>query len=309
MELTFNEACQEFLEYEKRNLKFQSFNQCKKNFKLHIIPFFKNKKIKEISKKDILAWQNYIQNKGLSNNTNSQIKTKLDQLYDFLVMYYDVTQNISRIIPNFKKNRIPLNNNIWTMKEFRKFIKVSKNDIEYHTLFYFLFFTGVRLGEALALTWNDFEQKKVIIHKSLSQVYSDGKRIIQTTKNNQDRIKDLDFFTRYKLKRLRAYYIKNFSDFNNNFYVFGGKTPLACTTIRRKKNKYCKLARVKQIRIHDFRHSRGSLVYQKTHNIKIVQEELGHIDSKVTINTYIHAYDNDKKRAALLLNLLHLKIF
>lgn len=309
MELTFYEACQEFLKYEKRILKMQTYSLCERNFNLHIIPFFKDKKIKNITKKDILDWQSYVENKGLTSRFNASLQTKLNQLYDFLVTFYDIPQNIPRSIPKFKRVKSKTNQNIWSIQEFKKFMKVSKRDIEYHTLFYFLFFTGVRLGEALALTFEDIEQKKVNIRYSLSQEYRNGKRIKQSTKNGFDRIIVIDFFTRYKLKRLQKYYNKKYNNFNNKFYVFGGIQPLACTTIRRKKNEYCKMARVKQIRIHDFRHSHGSILYQKTKNLKIVQDRLGHLDSKVTLNTYIHACDNDKKRVLGTLNLLHLKIF
>lgn len=42
--------------------------------------------------------------------------------------------------------------------------------------------------------------------------------------------------------------------FKMDEYVFGGEEPLADTTITSKKNEYCNLAKVEQIRIHDFRH-------------------------------------------------------
>lgn len=310
MKLDFNETVKNFLEYQKSNLKFQSYLKVERDYKLHIIPYFENKNIEDITKKDILNWTIYIQNKELSSSTKSHIKTEFDRFYDYLILYYDFTSNLSRSIPNFKKTFSDKScQNVWTIKEFNKFIKCCKNDIEYYTLFYFLFYTGLRLGEVLALQWKDLDTKKVIISKSLSESYKDGKRIIQSTKNNHDREKCIDFFTYQKLMRLRNYYIKKFSDFNNNFYIFGANKNLACTTIRRKKNFYCKLAGVKQIRIHDFRHSRGSIVYQKTKNIKIVQEELGHIDANVTINTYVHAFEKDKKRANLLLNLIHFRLF
>ena len=96
-------------------------------------------------------------------------------------------------------------------------------------------------------------------------------------------------------------------NFNDNFYIFGGTNPLAPTTIERKKNKYCKIAGVKQIRIHDFRHSHASMLYSGNVNIKYIQERLGHADISTTLNTYVHLnkeYEKKVIRALLIQKLL-----
>lgn len=63
--------------------------------------------------------------------------------------------------------------------------------------------------------------------------------------------------------------------FNSNWFVFGGIKPTLETTIQFHKNKYCKIANVEQIRIHDFRHSRASLLISKNADPKLVAEYLG----------------------------------
>lgn len=47
----------------------------------------------------------------------------------------------------------------------------------------------------------------------------------------------------------------NIDGFSRSCFVFGVSIPLFDETIRRKKNEYCKLANVKQLNIHDYRHS------------------------------------------------------
>lgn len=52
------------------------------------------------------------------------------------------------------------------------------------------------------------------------------------------------------------------------------------------------MARVKDIRIHDFRHSCASLLIDSGANITLVAKYLGHTKIDETLNTYFHMYQN-----------------
>lgn len=52
------------------------------------------------------------------------------------------------------------------------------------------------------------------------------------------------------------------------------------------------MARVKDIRIHDFRHSCASLLIDSGANITLVAKYLGHTKIDETLNTYLHMYQN-----------------
>lgn len=58
------------------------------------------------------------------------------------------------------------------------------------------------------------------------------------------------------------------------------------------KNEYVKKAGVKQIRLHDFRHSCASLLIYKGASINVVSKFLGHPKIEETLNTYTHLYSN-----------------
>lgn len=80
--------------------------------------------------------------------------------------------------------------------------------------------------------------------------------------------------------------------FNVSYFVIGDIAPQISSTITAKKNRNCKLAGVKQIRIHDFRHSCASLLIYKGANINTVSKFLGHTKIEETLNTYTHLYKN-----------------
>ena len=81
--------------------------------------------------------------------------------------------------------------------------------------------------------------------------------------------------------------------FSEEWFVFGNELPFRETTIQMRKNKYCKLAKVKQIRIHDFRHSCASFLINNGASIVLVSKYLGHSKISITLDTYTHLYKNE----------------
>lgn len=68
--------------------------------------------------------------------------------------------------------------------------------------------------------------------------------------------------------------------------------PLVITDSLIVKIKIVKKAGVKQIRLHDFRHSCASLLIYKGASINMVSKFLGHSKIEETLNTYTHLYSN-----------------
>lgn len=74
--------------------------------------------------------------------------------------------------------------------------------------------------------------------------------------------------------------------------MFGNIDPLSATTLLDKKTKNDFMARVKDVRIHNFRHSCASLLIDSGANITLVAKYLGHTKIDETLNTYSHMYQN-----------------
>ena len=71
------------------------------------------------------------------------------------------------------------------------------------------------------------------------------------------------------------------------------------------EDKNAEKANVKQIRLHDFRHSCASLLINSGANVTIVSKYLGHAKIDETLNTYSHIFDNKMDEVVNTINKLN----
>ena len=88
-----------------------------------------------------------------------------------------------------------------------------------------------------------------------------------------------------------------FSWYNINFkFIFGNLLPFKESTIIIEKNNYCKVANVKQIRIHEY--SCAILLISKGASVALVSKYLGHENINVTLKTYTHMFKSELNNIA-----------
>lgn len=97
--------------------------------------------------------------------------------------------------------------------------------------------------------------------------------------------------------------------FNQKWFGFGDKEPLSAHILRHQKNKYTQESGVKQIRIHDFRHSCAPVLINNGASIMIVAKYLGHAKIDETLNTYSHLFKNKMDEIVKTMDNLSLKNF
>ena len=299
--ITFIELYNEFIKYKSQILKPQSIRSIKSRFNNHILPYFKNYRIFDIDSKLYINWKEQIISKNFKYKYNSGLHTMMVNILNYAIKFYNLNDNIASKIGNFSRSNYIKTFNFWTYEEFLKFISVI-DDIKYYSLFYILFSTGLRIGECLSLTWKDFNRISLNINKTISKEKKNNNYIITSPKTYSSiRLVNLDNKSIEILENLKLYYTEYFG-FSEEWYIFGGIKPLTRTTIDRKKNEYCKLANVKQIKIHEFRHSHASFLVSRGIPIPAISKRLGHADTSMTLNTYSHLLPEDEDKAINLIN-------
>lgn len=159
------------------------------------------------------------------------------------------------------QNEMPKEMLLFIYDEFKKFILVE-NDILYKTMFETLYYCGIRRGELRELTCKDidFNNKSLSVNKNIVSTRGDeSKSYMVTTTKTKSSIRNIPIpkVLLYDLNLLYEVSKKHYV-YNNDCYLFGDTEPITNEKLRCRKNKNRKLAEVKQIRIHDSRHSYAS---------------------------------------------------
>lgn len=301
--LTFSKLFKEYDKYIKLSLKPDSYRKVNNIYINHIMPYFKDLKVKDANFSIYINWLEEIDKKGYSASYNSDIRGHMITLLNHAMTFYGLENNILSNIKVFNKRKTNKQEiNFWTYEEFKSFI--SKVDEElYYTLFTTLFFTGTRIGECLALTWNDLKNDYITINKTIAKEKDKNRNNIITTPKtpSSNRNIQLDNYTLLLLNKLKEQQ-KTIPGFNNNWFIFGGSKTLSRTTIDSRKTKYTQLANIKKIRLHDFRHSHATFLLSYGVPITVISKRLGHKDVTTTFNTYIHFIPCDEDKAINLIN-------
>lgn len=238
---------------------------------------------------------------SLSCSTVNMIRTVLK-----LVMQYGcdcgyVTHNPVLSVPRMK-NRVK-SVSAFTQQEQRRIEKAICESKDKRLIgIRISLYTGVRLGELLALRWQDidFVSGTLYINKTVYQV-KDEKKCWKTV---IDRPKS-DASVRYipiptmLLRELRAY-----SRERNGETVICDKHGRA-VKIRTYQEIFKRLLRgnnIRELNFHALRHTFATRSLETKMDIKTLSEILGHESEAVTIKIYCHSFMSTKKKAINQLN-------
>lgn len=291
-DLLFETLVELFFQYEKPRIKESSYYDLTMKIKSKILPFFKGLYLTEITPAKILEWQNSMSEYSYKYRKN--LHAHLASIYNYAEKYYDI-KNIMKKVDRPRNLEAKKEMLFWTPEEFSKFIeKVDRP--QYNSLFRFLYFTGCRRGEALAITWNDIdlEAGKVKINKNIAyKVGINNKPYQITTPKNvgSNRTVVIPTFFCEQLKEYRSWQKEHCTSTD---FVFGDADPLPPTSIERIMTSAAKEANIKRIRVHDLRHSCASLLIHKGVSIVAVSRHLGHSTVEQTLNTYSHMMPDDQ---------------
>ena len=299
-------------EEDKINNRKQSYIDTQENnYNRHIKNYFE--KVDDVAKltyEDIYQFREHLREKNaqnsekkLSPNTINKIIILLKKILDVGLRKGYYKEHPAGLLKKLQIEKAKLN--FWTVKEFKHFLTLF-NDDEYNIklLFTVLFFTGLRLGEALALTWQDIDFSSNTIHITKSVYVNKGISHISATKTkagtrriiiNKKLSQELQYW-----QQQQKHLLEQFTSDSMSLQVFQS-SPITITknSIEKQYKKILERdATLKKIRIHDFRHSHASLLINQGEDYLVVKERLGHASITTTIDTYSHLYPSKQKDLA-----------
>lgn len=303
--MTFSQLYKLFIDDKKGKLKDSSIISIDNKIQRHVLPYFENKKVNNLSVNDIRLWQNELQKDNKYSLTYLQsIHARLASVLSFGVKYYNLQKNVAQLNGNFTDSSyVKKEMDFYTYEEWKQFEAVLPEG-DYKAFFQFLYWTGCRRGEAQALNWNDIEQdfSYVRISKTLSsKITGQSYQITPPKTKTSNRRVSIPNYLKAVLKT-KYEHDSRIKGFKRSCFVFGVSKPLSDESLRRYKNKACNDAGLREIRIHDFRHSHCSFLFSKGIDVTVVSKRLGHGDINITMKTYIHMLPEKEDEALKLLN-------
>lgn len=291
-----------FLPWYKTHVKKQTYENRISIIEAHFKHFYKMS-IDDIEPIHVQKWQLSLM-KDLKPSYVRSIQGLFSLSMDRAVVLGLAELNPSRVIGNVKKQKATIN--FWTLDEFTKVLSViNRNDFyEYfhYISIHLLFMTGMRIGEATALSWNDidFDTGILSITKNLIYKNQNDYRYGDTKTKASNRHIVLDTDTLALLKNWKDIQTKILP--KSKFILSYNSYPTQKYTLAHAIKRYSKLANVHSIRIHDLRHSHASLLIQLGENPLIIRDRLGHEEIETTLGTYGHLYPNTNYEVASKLN-------
>lgn len=292
-DMTLNSLAELYLKDIKTRLKEITYDGHKHLLENRILPYLGNKPINLITPADIRNWQNTQISTGYSDAYLKRMNNLLVATLNFAVRFYNLKDNPCRLAGSMgKRKRTKIT--FWTKEEYFKFIALV-DDITKYTMFQTLYYTGMRIGELLALTYNDIDLDNGIIRINKTVNFKGGKVNVtspKTPKSNREitipqlLINDLNN------------YIRRIYDHKNTDRVFPYTKAILYNELKTKSEQ----AGLKKIRVHDFRHSHASLLIDMGINPLLISERLGHEKVETTLNTYSHLYPSRADELAEKLN-------
>lgn len=291
-DMTFQTLYELYMNDCENRVKPTTYENKKYIIDLKILPYFSKKLISEIDIGTVRTWQNELL-KNVNNYSPTYLKVinnQLTAMFNYGMKFQGLPRNTARDCGSIGKKKSD-KVQFWTENEFKIFIKNVENKEISKTLFNLLFYTGLRVGEALALTLEDFnfEEKTISITKSFTRHL--GKDLIQKPKTPKS--KRIVFIPSF-LSELVKEYIEKLYDYRPNERLFLVTKHYLLHEIRRG----IKETQLKRIRTHDLRHSHASYLIELGISIYVISERLGHENIKTTLDTYSHLYPNKQEEVA-----------
>ena len=260
-----------------------------------ILPYFGQRKIAEITPKDVIAWQNellkYRDEKGkpYSGEYLRTIHAQLSAIFNHAVRYYELRSNPAAKVGNMgsEEHREML---FWTKEEYKKFsFEMMDKPVSFYA-FEMLYWCGIREGELLALTPADFDFDKetVTINKSYQRLH--GEDVITTPKTKKSN----------RTIKMPHFLCEEMQEYLGMLYGLKKKDRIFTVTksyLHHEMDRGAKAAGVKRIRIHDLRHSHISLLIDMGFSAVAIADRVGHESIDITYQ-YAHLFPSKQTEMA-----------
>ncbi len=260
-----------------------------------------SKNIDDITSDELQEYLNSLKN--LSNSMIEKTYQQLNQAFNTAINKGYITQNPMKNIIRPKSNKEDKEVRALTVEEQQRFtswlINKPVEEFKYRNVFLIQMYTGLRVGEALALTTHDIDlaHKRINIHRTLTTDEKGNVIMGNKTKTYSGKrtLPIPDFLYPYIVEQMK---IANEQINNEEKLLFKPYNSKYCrrSTINNELQRiFEKEFNVTDISSHSLRHTFGTRCIESGMAPVVVQRLMGHKNIAVTLNTYTSVFDKFKE--------------
>ena len=293
--ILFKNFVEIYLESMEHRIKENTLMTKQNIFYHHIVPYLGEMKLDEITPKDIIHWQDQVMKDNNYKQTYLKaIHNQLSALFNYAVRFYVLKSNPARLAGNMGIEEVD-ETKFWTKEEYLTFSRAMMNKEESYHAFEILYWCGIRLGELLALTAEDFDFEKKTLRINKSYQHIKGKDVITMPKTRKsNRVLTLPDFLAEEMQD----YISRLPYLKVDDRIF----TITKSGLHHEIDRGCRETGVKRIRVHDLRHSHVSMLIEMGFSAVNIANRVGHESVKVTYR-YAHMFPNKDLMIAKKLNI------
>ena len=261
----FNEYVEEWFYGEHAHvIKHQTFKVRQALLNKHIVPYFGDMYLHEITEQELAEWFARKEREGYSKSTIGSFHNFLSTLFRSAVKKGYLDKNPISFMNMVKApNRIPV---ILSESEIEKLLEVAHSEGE-GMLYEFEISTGLRLAEILALSWSDIDfEHQTIIVKKIVDAGVGGKQNIVEMRGDFRKVMIPSYLLPklHKHKEEQQLIKKKLGDRYDDalglvFPKKGGGVQRP-STVRARFNRLVDKANISKINFHDLRKTHASLL-------------------------------------------------
>lgn len=248
----------------------------------------------------VRRWQNELLNHRDENGEPYEdtylysIHSQPSALFNYAVKFYKLQRNPCRVTGAIGKSRAD-EMRFWTQDMFNHALEFE-NKTHYRIALKLLFYSGMRIGELLALTPEDIPRDEAVININKNYAIVDGTEYFLTPKTKRS-FREITVPESLHAELLEYIDGMGLHPTERIFYFGkGGLTTEFKRIIKKSGNE--------DIRIHDLRHSHTAMLVDMGIQIEEISRRLGHESIKTTWDTYSHLYLGKAKALAQKIEIL-----
>lgn len=270
-----------------------------RHVRVNVLPVIGGVQLARLTPAHVQAVLAEMERRGTSRGHQHGMMRTLHRMLEQAVVWGFLPRNPCDLVPKPKVPRQEMRT--LTPEQAARFLLAARQD-RYYALFAVLLGCGLRLGEALGLTWPDvdLEGGKITIRRQVTWVGAEPVWTEPKTAAGRRTVNMPGFV----VEALREHQARQESEgrlLNDQLLVFTDEAggPVRPENLRRRNfARVLRAAGLPRMRLHDLRHTYATLSLGAGIHPRVVQTQMGHSSIVITMQTYSHVLPSLGREAA-----------